>query len=239
MDPTDVLDATQLALISALGAQQQPILQNSSEIADQPRIVEETYREHFARPGPFYCNRITGKWWSVTQEQSDSVDDVARRNITMIGRIMETIYGVQLFGDDRCDECKKQGTECWAFTEHAMHRIPNAGGRCARCRDKYKSGGCSLTRRTSIANTPAVTANSSANRPSPSPLMHGVMQYPIHPQGSPQDARIDPATLESFGLTEADIQLTGEEQQAFAEGNFGNVEGLISSAEYLQYFYPL
>lgn len=57
---------------------------------------------------------------------------------------METDYGQQLFGNDRCQNCVDAKRECWVFREEVVKDVlKNAGGACTHCRFDRNNKGCS------------------------------------------------------------------------------------------------
>ena len=212
----------------------QQLNDGSREIADQPRIEEEMSGPYFARPGPFYLPQTEGKWWSMSKQDFKALNDVARRNHTMFARIMETIWGVQLHGVDRCEYCNKKGHECWTFKPEAAPRIRNVGTRCARCQAERKIASCTLTK-TFLAtkDVPSIAPFDPKHRSGASAEQHGAVRDLYSQQNICEE---DLNVLAAFGVTELDLQLTIDEQRSFEEGSFGNVEGLIAAPEFAKYF---
>lgn len=83
-----------------------------------------------------YVPQLAGKWWTRSSTDVHNMRDDRRARISHVGRIMETVLGEQLSGDNRCAQCIKCDDECWVYSSQIRQtRLgANLGPSCARCR---------------------------------------------------------------------------------------------------------
>lgn len=116
--------------------------------ADDPRIPWTNWTG--PRTKEIYVPTVPDKWWS-TPSHAPARPAAAAAAATAYShacRIMETQLGEQLFGDARCDTCKRHNEECWRYSHEGSLRILNPGSACARCRAAPPANiGCSMSGR--------------------------------------------------------------------------------------------
>jgi hypothetical protein len=66
---------------------------------------------------------------------------------------METTLGEQRIGDQRCEHCKANNTECWVYTGLAMGMVKYASPTYTRCREVAVKGGCSFSKHKQASQT--------------------------------------------------------------------------------------
>ena len=139
------------------------------QLADQPRLPWNWQLQGKTTDG--YTAVRQGKWWSSLQTAN------GERNLSHIGRIMETELGEQLHGEDRCLACEEGGWECWAYSRVGAQQVHKPGDTCARCRVRARPGGCSISKR----------AKPKPRRVLPAPPLRPLL--PKGPQPPPPGAR--------------------------------------------------
>ena len=107
-------------------------------------------------------HREQGRWYYISEVEYEARGKEARAVADHIGLIMETTLGEQRIGDQRCEHCRGNDTECWAYTGLAMGMVKYASTTCARCREVAVKGGCSFSRRKQLSRT--VSASPSRQR---------------------------------------------------------------------------
>lgn len=128
-----------------------------SQVADQPRLPWEWNPR--GKTTELYTHTAVGKWWFHGKKDIERLNPNKRRDISHIGRIMETELGEQLFGDNRCTACQFNKQECWVYSTEGAQQISRPGDSCARCRLSARAGGCSLSKRRKRVIEPPETGN--------------------------------------------------------------------------------
>jgi hypothetical protein len=98
-------------------------------------------------------HRGQGRWYYISEVEYEARRKDARSVSDHIGLIMETVCGEQRFGDQRCEHCKANDTECWVYSDLARQTVKYASRTCARCRWVAVKGGCSLGTRKKVGRT--------------------------------------------------------------------------------------
>jgi hypothetical protein len=94
-----------------------------------------------------YIPQSVGKWWFDCYIESRNIPQLSSRS-SHISRIMESELGVQLCGENACDNCRAEGAECWVYSENGRRQVIHPGSACARCRSRGpKETVCSASKR--------------------------------------------------------------------------------------------
>ncbi|KAL3424704.1 hypothetical protein PVAG01_03985 [Phlyctema vagabunda] len=120
----------------------------NAEIADQARVPWSWNLR--GKATTTYAPSVTGKWWSRSEDKLGALTASKRRDLSHIGRIMETELGEQVLGRQRCAACQRLNQECWRYSDKGAQQISRPGDACARCRLASRPGGCSLSKRRPI-----------------------------------------------------------------------------------------